>query len=104
MRRSSTAGATGGSSIWPLPLHKEYRRLIDSNIADIKNIGDRWGGAITAAWFLAEFVGDVPWVHLDIAGPAFSEKGNDLGPKGAHRRPGAGARPVRARSRGGRRE
>ena len=77
------AGRSTGDWIWPLPLHKEYRRLIDSNIADIKNIGDRWGGAITAGWFLAEFVGDVPWVHLDIAGPAFSEKGNDLGPKGA---------------------
>jgi leucyl aminopeptidase len=77
------AGTATGDWIWPLPLHKEYRRLIDSNIADIKNIGERWGGAITAAWFLAEFVGEVPWVHLDIAGPAFSEKGNDLGPKGA---------------------
>ena len=77
------AGTATGDWIWPLPLHPEYRRLIDSNVADIKNIGDRWGGAITAAWFLAEFVGDIPWVHLDIAGPAFSEKGNDLGPKGA---------------------
>jgi leucyl aminopeptidase len=77
------AGRSTGDWIWPLPLHREYRRLIDSNVADIKNIGDRWGGAITAAWFLAEFVGDVPWVHLDIAGPAYSEKGNDLGPKGA---------------------
>ncbi|MGH2680107.1 MAG: leucyl aminopeptidase [Actinomycetota bacterium] len=77
------AGRATGDWIWPLPLHKDYRRLIDSNVADIKNIGDRWAGAITAAWFLAEFVGDVPWVHLDIAGPAFSEKGHDLGPKGA---------------------
>jgi leucyl aminopeptidase len=77
------AGRSTADWIWPLPLHREYRRLIDSNVADIKNVGDRWGGAITAAWFLAEFVGDVPWVHLDIAGPAFSEKGNDLGPKGA---------------------
>ena len=77
------AGRSTGDWIWPLPLHKEYRRLIDSNVADIKNIGDRWGGAITAAWFLAEFVGDIPWVHVDIAGPAFSEKGHDLGPKGA---------------------
>ena len=84
------AGRATGDPIWALPLHREYRRLIDSNVADIKNIGERWGGAITAAWFLAEFVGDVPWVHLDIAGPAFSEKGNDLGPKGA-----TGA-PVRA--------
>ena len=54
------AGRLTGDWIWPLPLHQEYRRLIDSNIADIKNIGDRWGGAIAAAWFLAEFVGDVP--------------------------------------------
>ena len=49
----------------------------------MKNIGGRYGGAITAAWFLAEFVGDTPWVHLDIAGPAWSEKVSDLGPKGA---------------------
>ncbi len=75
-------GASVGEPIWQLPLHPDYRTLIDSNVADIKNIGKRWGGAITAAWFLAEFVGDVPWVHLDIAGPAFSETGTDLGPKG----------------------
>jgi leucyl aminopeptidase len=77
------AGRSVGEPIWPLPLHRDYRRLIDSTVADVKNIGDRWGGAITAALFLAEFVGDVPWVHLDIAGPTFSEKGHDLGPKGA---------------------
>jgi leucyl aminopeptidase len=77
------AGRATGEPIWPLPLHRDYRRLIDSTVADVKNIGDRWGGAITAALFLAEFVGDVPWVHLDIAGPTFSEKGHDLGPKGA---------------------
>jgi leucyl aminopeptidase len=69
--------------VWQLPLFDDYRRLIDSNVADVKNIGDRYGGAITAAWFLAEFVGDTPWVHLDIAGPAFSEKKGDLAPKGA---------------------
>jgi leucyl aminopeptidase len=77
------AGRATGEPIWQLPLHQGYRRLIDSNVADIKNIGERWGGAITAAWFLAEFVGDVPWVHIDIAGPAFAEKVHDLGPKGA---------------------
>jgi leucyl aminopeptidase len=75
-------GAAVGEPIWQLPLHPDYRRLIDSNVADIKNIGKRWGGAITAAWFLAEFVGDTPWVHLDIAGPAFAETVTDLGPKG----------------------
>ena len=75
-------GAATGEPVWQLPLHPDYRKLIDSNVADIKNIGKRWGGAITAAWFLAEFVQDVPWVHLDIAGPAFSETGTDIGPKG----------------------
>jgi leucyl aminopeptidase len=49
----------------------------------VKNIGDRWGGAITAALFLAEFAGDVPWVHLDIAGPAYRDRPGDLGPRGA---------------------
>jgi len=77
------AGAAVGEPIWELPLHRDYRWMIDSSVADMKNTGERYGGAIAAALFLAEFVGDTPWVHLDIAGPAFSEKGNDLGPKGA---------------------
>jgi len=77
------AGAANGEPIWQLPLFADYRKLIDSKVADIKNVGKRYGGAITAAWFLAEFVGDIPWVHLDIAGPAYSENGNDLGPAGA---------------------
>jgi leucyl aminopeptidase len=77
------AGDAAGEPIWQLPLFADYRKLIDSKVADIKNVGKRYGGAITAAWFLAEFVGDVPWVHLDIAGPAYSEHGNDLGPAGA---------------------
>jgi leucyl aminopeptidase len=64
-------------------MHEPYRKLIDSDIADIKNIGKRFGGAITAALFLREFVGDVPWVHLDIAGPAFAERPGDYWPKGA---------------------
>ena len=76
------AGGAAGEPIWQLPLYADYRKLIDSKVADIKNIGKRYGGAITAAWFLAEFVGDVPWVHLDIAGPAYSENGHDLGPAG----------------------
>jgi leucyl aminopeptidase len=77
------AGTDAGEPVWQLPLYPDYRKLIDSNVADIKNIGKRYAGAITAAWFLAEFAGDTPWVHLDIAGPAWSEHGNDLGPKGA---------------------
>jgi leucyl aminopeptidase len=78
------AGRAVGEPLWPLPLYRDYRSLIDSTVADIKNVGgDRWGGAITAALFLSEFVGEIPWVHLDIAGPTFTEKGHDLGPKGA---------------------
>jgi leucyl aminopeptidase len=77
------AGEAVGESIWELPLYRDYRRLIDSSVADIKNVGERWGGAITAAWFLAEFVGDTPWVHLDIAGPAYTDRPHDLGPRGA---------------------
>jgi leucyl aminopeptidase len=83
IRELIAAGDASGEPIWQLPLHQDYRQLIDSTVADIKNIGDRWGGAITAAWFLAEFVGDTPWCHLDIAGPGFSERGTDLSPRGA---------------------
>jgi leucyl aminopeptidase len=82
-RELVATGERVGEPIWQMPLYADYRSLIDSNVADIKNIGKRWGGAITAALFLKEFVADTPWVHLDIAGPAFSEQGNDLGPKGA---------------------
>jgi leucyl aminopeptidase len=55
--------------LWQLPLAKEYRKMLDSNVADMKNIGGPYGGTITAALFLNEFVGEVPWAHLDIAGP-----------------------------------
>jgi leucyl aminopeptidase len=69
------AARTAGEPIWQLPMFPEYSEHIRSEIADIKNTGDgRWGGAITAAKFLEEFVGQTPWVHLDIAGPAFLEK------------------------------
>jgi leucyl aminopeptidase len=76
------AGDAVGEPIWQLPLWKDYKQHIESTVADVKNIGNRYGGAITAALFLAEFVGDTPWVHLDIAGPAFAEHVHDLGPKG----------------------
>jgi len=76
------AGEAAGEPGWELPLYGPYRRLIDSEVADIKNIGKRYGGAITAGLFLAEFVGDTPWAHMDIAGPAFAEKAGDYVPKG----------------------
>jgi leucyl aminopeptidase len=78
-----SAGEQVGEQGWELPLWKGYRRLIESEVADIKNVGKRYGGAITAAWFLSEFVDGVPWAHLDIAGPAFAEKAGDYWPKGA---------------------
>ncbi len=73
-----------GEPVWQLPMFKLYDEKIKSSIADIKNIGEgRWGGAITAAKFLENFVGETPWVHIDIAGPAFAD-----GPK-PHRDGGA---------------
>ena len=68
------AARFAGESMWTMPLERSYRSVLDSPVADIKNIGDRWGGAITAALFLAEFVDDRPWVHLDIAGPGRADK------------------------------
>jgi leucyl aminopeptidase len=62
-----------GDKMWRLPVEDEYRELIKSSIADIVNSGGRWGGAVTAAMFLKEFVGDTPWIHLDIAGVAWLE-------------------------------
>ena len=94
------AGAAVGEPIWQMPLWQDYRALIDSKVADIKNIGKRYGGAITAAWFLAEFVGDTPWVHLDIAGPAFADAAHRSRSGRRHRRARAGAGAVRPRSRG----
>ncbi len=83
------AGYEVGEKFWQLPLDKEYTKQIKSDIADIKNIGGRKAGTITAAAFLREFVEDVPWVHLDIAGTAW---GDDAKP---HRVKGATGIPVR---------
>jgi leucyl aminopeptidase len=67
------AGARSGERCWPLPLWKEYKEQLESQVADLKNVGGRPAGAITAAAFLREFVGDVSWAHLDIAGTAYGE-------------------------------
>lgn len=69
--------------VWGMPLVAQYKDLIKSHIADLKNIQTgRYGGAITAALFLAEFTGKIPWAHLDIAGPAFAQKDSVLVPQG----------------------
>ncbi len=75
-----------GEKIWQLPLYTEYFDLIKSNVANIKNIGGRTGGAITAAAFLSHFVDDVPWAHIDIAGTAWTQDGTiekSYNPKGS---------------------
>jgi leucyl aminopeptidase len=77
------AGSEAGEYIWQIPMYEEYKEQIKSDVADIKNVGGRYGGAITAAQFLAEFTGDTPWVHLDIAGTSRSEKDRNYSVKGA---------------------
>ncbi len=72
------ASELSGEKVWRLPLDDEYRRDLRSDVADIKNVGERWGGAITAAKFLQEFVGDTPWCHLDIAGVDVTEYENKV--------------------------
>ena len=68
-------GRECGEHFWPLPLHMPYMDQLKANVADCKNLGGKWGGAITAALFLKKFVKDeIPWVHLDIAGPAVKEE------------------------------
>lgn len=66
------AAKAAGEDVWQLPMCGHYDELIKSDVADIRNVGGRWGGAITAAKFLERFVKEKPWVHLDIAGPAFA--------------------------------
>jgi leucyl aminopeptidase len=86
------AAASAGEKMWELPLYPEYREHIRSDIADVKNIGIRWGGAITAGLFLQEFVrADLAWTHIDIAGPAFGDKDYSYMYKGGT---GAGVRTL----------
>ena len=66
------AGDQSGERLWEMPLDKEYNDLIRSDIADVRNIGNRLAGAITAAWFLKHFAGNTAWAHLDIAGTAWT--------------------------------
>ena len=78
----SASAIRTGEKMWRMPLDQEYFDQIRSEIADIKNTGGRWGGAVTAAMFLKEFVNEVPWIHLDIAGTAWMEEGKAWMPKG----------------------
>jgi leucyl aminopeptidase len=82
-REIRAAADLTGEKVWELPLWEEYHELIRGDAADYKNSGGRAGGAITAAAFLSKFTGDIPWVHLDIAGPAWLAKEQPYIPKGA---------------------
>jgi len=87
-RHVQDAAGLAGESMWPLPLPEELRKSLDSGVADLANVGERWGGALTAGLFLREFVGEgIRWAHLDIAGPAF----NDSEPYGYTPKGGTGA-------------
>jgi len=77
------AGAEAGERIWQMPMYDDYKEQNKSDVADIKNTGGRLAGSIAAAQFLAEFAGDTPWVHLDIAGTSMSEKEKNYLVKGA---------------------
>jgi leucyl aminopeptidase len=76
------AAEAAGERVWIMPLPADYRRKIDSDVADMKNTGPRYGGAINAALLLKEFVGEIPWAHLDIAGPARAAETGHYVPKG----------------------
>jgi leucyl aminopeptidase len=81
--RLAGAGKAEGELLWRMPMGERYDRMIDSPIADMKNIGGQFGGSITAAQFIQRFVNKVPWAHLDIAGTAWAEEARGSTPKGA---------------------
>ena len=79
-----TAADEAGEAIWRMPLHSSYLKGLKSLLADFKNTGPRYGGSITAALFLKEFIDNsIPWAHIDIAGTVWTEKGNGMTPPGA---------------------
>ncbi|MBF0530500.1 MAG: leucyl aminopeptidase [Deltaproteobacteria bacterium] len=83
VRDLKQASQTTGELVWPMPIIEEYSEQLDSDVADCKNIGNRFGSAITAALFLKQFVEETPWAHLDIAGPARTDKATPDIPVGA---------------------
>ncbi|MBI4598603.1 leucyl aminopeptidase [Candidatus Uhrbacteria bacterium] len=91
-RRVLDASKQAGEHMWELPLEQRYKRLLKSEVADLKNIAGKYGGALTAGLFLEEFAGGIPWAHLDIAGPSFAEK--PLNPYTRHGGTGYGVRTL----------
>ncbi len=82
LERVLAAARAEGEKVWPMPLDDDYKETLKSVVADLPNIGNRWGGAITAAMFLKEFADPLPWVHLDIAGTAWLEESKPYLAKG----------------------
>ncbi|UCB52182.1 MAG: leucyl aminopeptidase [Candidatus Zixiibacteriota bacterium] len=82
-KRMIQAGEVSGERVWEMPLWDEYQEFLKSDLADIKNVGGRFGGSILAAKFLESFVGDIPWLHLDIAGVDVKDKDDSYHSKGA---------------------
>ena len=76
------AGERSGDRVWPMPLWDDYRDLIKSDIADMKNSGGRPAGSISAGWFLREYTADYKWAHIDIAGTAYTDREDATGVRG----------------------
>ena len=72
------SGKKTGELLWRMPIDKKYMKMINSKVADIKNIGGRYAGAITAAEFIHYFIEDIPWAHLDIAGTSITSPKTDI--------------------------
>lgn len=82
-RDLEAAAKEAGEQFWRMPLIEDMREQLKSDVADLKHTADRWGGSISAALFLREFVGKVPWIHCDIAGPVLGDAAKGAYPKGA---------------------
>lgn len=82
-KRFEDAAELAGEQFWRMPLIDELRDQLKSDVADLKHTGERYGGSITAALFLQEFVGDTPWLHCDVAGPVLADRARGIYPKGA---------------------
>jgi leucyl aminopeptidase len=83
VERLTAAGEAENEKVWRMPTHDNYAKSINSEIADMKNVGGPGAGSISAAKFLERFVNDVPWAHLDIAAMVWPKEGSDVCPKGA---------------------
>ncbi len=83
LQKLLAASKTEGEKTWQMPMDEEYKELLKSSFADLHNIGGRSGGAITAAWFIRDFVDETPWIHLDIAGTAWLDDAKPYMAKGA---------------------